>query len=207
MASLASRAAGAALGLVLVSVQAGWSQATRWHLDAELATAHAAGGATGLIDEEETTVGAGRAFSFGVRVEQQSGRVGYGLAFRHSRPPFTLRTDDVTISDDELGFNFYQIAPELTLQLVVDDGGRSVQARIGPVIDMWRWEVTEGRTRLGARGGLLVALPVGSGFAATIGSAITLSGSPFEAEDLGSEFERDLLVRTELGVGLRYTLR
>jgi hypothetical protein len=184
------------------------AQATVWQVGADVAVSHLSGGARGTSAGEEVTVRPYRPTLYGLRAERMGERVGYGLALRYANPAMAFGDADVTIVDSDLAFTLYEIAPEVLYRIAGSDGaGPSLRGTVGPVLDIWTWSVTDTETRLGARAGVGAVLPIGRRLAATIGAAATLSGSMFAEADLGDEFERESVVRTEIGLGVQYRLR
>ena len=129
------------------------------------------------------------------------------VAIRYSRSALAFDAPDASIVDHENSFRLVEIAPEVSLRIAGQASGPGVRARVGPVIDVWSWKLTDTYTRLGARGGLGVDLSVGRRVAITVGGAATLTGSMFSEADVGPDFEVKPAVRTEVGIGLRYALR
>jgi hypothetical protein len=181
------------------------AQAT-WTITAELAMFDVSGAADGSVEEDAVTIGADRATMLGVRLERAGPRIGVGLALRHATPAFALSGPATTISDTEVGFSFYEIAPEVSVRLAGGPGGPTLRVGGGPVVDIWDWAVSETHVRLGARGGLGLDLPLGRRFSAVISGAAAVSGSIFDEEEVEPDFERTSVVRTEVGIGLRYRL-
>jgi hypothetical protein len=148
-----------------------------------------------------------RPVTFGLRLQRVGQRVGYGVAVRYARPGLAFDGPEASIVDRANTFRLIEVAPEISLRISGAAAGPAVRLRLGPVVDVWSWELTDTYTRLGARGGVGVDLPVGRRVALTIGMAATVSGSMFSEADIAPDFEPRSSVRTEVGLGLRYALR
>lgn len=182
------------------------AQTPGWHLSAEAAASHLGGGAEGMSDGDEITLRPHRPTLYAIRVERIGNRFGYGVALRYARPALGFEGTDVSIIDRGLPLTLYEVAPEVSVRVAGAAAGASLRARVGPVLDIWTWSAMDTQTRLGARAGLGLDLPLGRRFAATVGGAATLTGSMF-AEDVAPEFEPRSAFRTEVGLGVRYAFR
>lgn len=201
------RAGALVLLATLAAVPAALAQTARWHITAEVATSRLGGGATGTVEGDEVTAGPHDPTLYGIRLERLGRRIGLGLSVRYSKPGFAFGDADVTILDSELGFRLVELAPEASLHIAGTATGAALRARLGPVLDIWSWDLADSQTRLGARFGLGADLPIGGRFAAALSTGVTLTGSMLSQADVGSDFEMRSVVRTEVGVGLRYSLR
>lgn len=182
------------------------AQAPGWHVDTEVAASRMAGGAR-EPGGDQVLLRPHRPLLVGVRLQRVHERIGYGIAVRYARPGLAFDGPEVSIVDRENTFKLIEIAPEVSLRIIGEASGPGLRARVGPVVDVWRWTAGETQTRLGVRGGLGLDLPVGRRIAVTIGGAATISGSMFEESEIEPDFEPKSSIRTEVGLGLRYALR
>ena len=100
--------------------------------------------------------------------------------------------------------HFVTGSPELTLQVLRVGAGGAL--RVGGGGDVTVWDITDFETRV-LVGGHVTAVyewPVAGPFVGSIQAGLSLSPSLFRKDEVDPSFERRMLVRPSVSVGLRY---
>ena len=192
--------------LVAGSSSSLWGQ---WRLGLEAGAARFWGGSLDT-GGEHTSFRPYRPTTFGIRLERQAGRSGFGLQVNYFEAGLALEGPDVVISSDGV-FKTFSIAPEASIHVTTLGSGNSVRLQAGPLLEIWDIIDRDTRTRLGVHGSVSLDVPLGNRFSGVVLAGAAITPSPYgEGElNLGEGFptyERRTLWRRSFGLGLKYRL-
>lgn len=138
-------------------------------------------------------------------VERRTGSIGFGLRIRYTEASLGLEGEEAVVALKG-AFTVVGLAPEVSYQLTTVGPGNRVVVHAGPLIEFWHPIDTDSRTRVGAHGGLSLAVPLGARLALTLGGDLALISSPFEEDELIEGYDRRALWRRGFVAGLQYQL-
>jgi hypothetical protein len=193
-----------ALLLVLTLAGASREAPAQWVLSAGVGAARF-WGASAEIGGSGPSFRPYRPTIFGVGLEHEGGRLGWGLRLQYAGASLALEGSDA-VAAVKGALDVYGIAPELTVLLKTLGSGLRIRLSGGPLVEFWDLGTDESRGRVGAQVETGVQLPLAGRLLAGISANLAVSSSPFEAEDLGPGYETRALWRRGLSANLHYRL-
>jgi hypothetical protein len=181
----------------------------QWRLGIELGAARFWGGSE-EIGGTHTSFRPYRPTTFGLGLERQGPRYGFGLQVHYFEAGLALVGPDVVVSAAG-AFKAVSISPEALIYLATVGAGNRLRVHAGPVFDVWNITDSGTRTRVGARGAVSFDVPLGERFSGLVLAGAAITPSPYEDGelDLGEgapTYERRALWRRSFGVGFNYRL-
>ncbi len=175
-----------------------------WHLTATAAQTWFSGG----LDDTTTTDGKwslAPKMTWGISADRAVGTIRIGLGLSYLSSNLHLASDPITITENTLDIAQWGVSALVTVPLLrLGTAGAAVHLSAGPVLGIWAITEEDSRTRFGGTATLQVTAPLASSWhlLATLGG--TVSGSPFNTDDLPPEFETTTLWASRVGLGVQY---
>jgi len=181
----------------------------QWRLGVDVGAARFWGGSLDT-NGDATSFRPYRPTTFGIGLERQAGRYGFGVQVHYFQAGLALEGPDVVISADG-AFKSVSITPEAVIQVATLGPGNRIRVHAGPLLEIWDITDNGSRTRLGAQGAVSLDVPFGVRFSGVVIAGAAVTSSPYkEGElDLGNgapTYELRTLWRRSFGLGLRYRL-
>ena len=178
--------------------------AAQWSVALEAAFSYYGGGSRDTA-ADPTAIRPHHPTLVGLRLDRRLGRLGVGVAAALAGPDVIVENSQAgTILKDAL--DLFEIAPEANLVLGRTDGGVAVRVHAGPLIDIWSPDGADTRARVGGHAGLSLEWPLSLRFAGSIRAAAAVTGSLFDPGELPPGFERRVMWRRSVSLGLGYRL-
>jgi hypothetical protein len=193
-----------ALLLVLTLAGASREAPAQWVLSAEVGAARF-WGASAEIGGSGPSFRPYGATVFGVGVERQGVRLGWGVRLQHAGASLALEGKDA-VAAVKGALDVYGIAPEVTLLLKTLGSGLRFRLTGGPLLEFWDIGTERSHARLGAQIGMGVQLPLGGRVLAGISAGGAVSPSPFDEGDLVAGYEPRTLWRRGVNASFQYRL-
>lgn len=175
----------------------------QWSVGLSVGVARHFGGAVSLADSTPGSVHPYRPTLVGLTIGHDWGAVRADLAFSYGSPGLAVEIPGGAFIDTK-AVRFYAGSPEVTVRLLTVGAGGAF--RVGGGGDLVAWAITDQDTRLRV-GGHLTAVyewPVAGRWLGSVQTGVSLAPSLFDAADIGPPFERRMLVRPSVSIGLRY---
>jgi hypothetical protein len=195
--------------LLTILLSAGSPLAAQWRVGVGVGAARFWGGS---IDTQgdATSFRPYRPTTFGIGLERQAGRYGFGLQLHYLEAGLVLEGPEVAISSDGV-FTAISISPEITVHVATLGSGNQFRVHAGPLFEIWDIVDNDARTRVGAQGSISLDVPLGMRLNGVVGGGAAIVPSPYKDGelDLGEgapTYERRALWRRTFEVGLRYRL-
>ncbi len=193
------------LGLLLVLLAGVSKEApAQWVLTAEV-------GAARFWGASAETGGTGPSFRpyrptvFGVGVERQGGRLGWGVQLQYAGAGLALEGKDAVVALKG-ALDIYGVSPELTVLLKTLKSGLRLRLSGGPLLEFWDIGTEFSHVRIGAQVGMGIHLPLDGRVAAGLTVSGAVSPSPFDKGDLEAGYEPRTLWRRGLSASVQYQL-
>jgi hypothetical protein len=142
---------------------------------------------------------------FGIGLERQRGRFGYGVRLQYAGPGLALEGEDA-VAAVKGALDVYGIVPELSLLLETLGSGLRLRLSGGPFLEFWDIGTGQSHARVGAHVALGFLLPLNARISAGLTASGAVSPSPFDAADLLAGYEPRTLWRRGLSANLYYRL-
>ncbi len=176
----------------------------QWSVTVE-ATASYFGGASRDTGADPTAIRPHHPISLGLRVDRRFGRLGIGVAAARAAPDMIAENHGGGIVAKG-ALDWYEVAPEVAVLLGKRESGAAVRVHAGPLIDIWSPDGADTRTRVGGHAGVSLEWPLSVRFAGSIRAAAAVTGSLFDPGELPPGFERRVMWRRSVSLGLGYRL-
>jgi hypothetical protein len=183
-----------------------WGQ---WRLGLEVGAARFWGGSIDTQGENASFVPY-RPTTFGIGLERQTGKYGFGLQVHYAEAGLALVGPELSVAA-EGAFTILSLSPEAVLRIATLGHGNELRIHAGPLLEIWDVIDLDSRTRVGAQASVSLDVPLGGRFrgAALAGGAVT--PSPYEEGELDQEgsglnFNLRTLWRRSFALGLLYQL-
>jgi hypothetical protein len=142
---------------------------------------------------------------FGVGLERQGSRSGFGVRLQYAGASLALEGKDA-VAAVKGAFDVYGISPEMSVQLKRLDSGLQLRLSGGPLLEFWDIAAEISHARVGAQVGLGVLLPLDGKVVAGLRVGLAVTPSPFDQEDLQAGYEPRTLWRRGMSASLQYRL-
>jgi len=180
------------------------AQEPGWRLTGGAAHAWFGGGATDTTGAN-LSFGSTPAVAWGLGADHAVGRVRLGVQLSYLSGSLRISGSGVSIVAEDTHLREWQLAALVGVPLLhVGAAGAGLSVAAGPTIDFWSITDTDSRTRAGAMAALVFGAPIAPGWSLLATAAGTISGSPFNADELPVEFEPSTLLGGRIGLGVRY---
>jgi hypothetical protein len=146
-----------------------------------------------------------RPTTFSLGVERQKGRLAIGLQVQYAEASLGLEGEGAAVVVEGV-FTLVSISPEATYHVTSIGSGNRLRLHAGPLIEVWSIIDENSQTRLGLQGAVSLEVPLGGSLGGSVLSGIALTSSPFEAGQLGTDYDLRTLWRRRFAVGLQYRL-
>ena len=175
----------------------------QWSVGLSIGVARHFGGAVSTADSTPGSAHPGRPTWIGVAVGRDWGTVRGDLGFSYGSPGLAVEIPGGVFLDTK-ALRFYSASPEATVRLLSIGNGGALRAGGGG--DVVFWAVTGGDTRMRVGGHVTVVYewPVAGRFLGDLQAGVSFTPSLFDAADVSPPFERRMLVRPSVSIGLRY---
>lgn len=192
------RAAAIAVLLVLPA-----SLEAQWSVGLSLGIARYYGGAVSVVDSTPGEVHPYRPTTVGLFVGHDWGAVRAELGFSYGSPGLAAEIPGGAFVDTK-GVRFFAGSAEVTMR--VFQIGSEGAMRLGGGGDVTLWDITDTDDRILLGGHVTAAYewPIAGRFLGSIQGGIGLSPSLFKKNEVDPAFERRMMVRPSLSIGIRY---
>lgn len=195
---------GGVLAWLAVPITTVAAQDGAWQVTATAAQSWFSGG----LDDTTTTDGnytLAPRIAWGLTADRALGKVRLGLGVSYVSSHVQVSNDQVTIVEGTLDVSRVGVAALVTVPLArLGSAGGAVSLAAGPALGIWSLTDQDTRTRFGGIATLQVAAPLTPSWQLLASIGETVSGSPFNADDLPGFFEATTLWATAVGLGVRY---
>jgi hypothetical protein len=176
-----------------------------WSIGLDVGLTRFWGGSEGVAPNSVPGFKPYRPTAAAVRLDRAIGRARVGLAVSYAASGLGLEGDDVTLIAKG-GLTWVQVAPEVAYRLATLGAASELRVFGGPVADLWIPDDEEGRTRIGARGGAELLVPLSSWLACALRAHGGLTGSLFREADVPSGFQPKTMPNAGVSLGIRFAL-
>ena len=163
-------------------------------------------GATGpAADSVEGSVHPYRPTTLSLTVGREwgAGATRLDLGLEYGEPGIAAEIPDGALIETTAA-HYEALSPELSIRLArVGDGG-SLRAGVGADLVFWHLTDFDSRMLPGGHASVVYEWPVGGPFTGSIRAGLSLFPSLVTADELPSDFERRMMVRPSIAIGLRY---
>lgn len=143
--------------------------------------------------------------AWSVGADHPVGGVRIGLGVSYLSAMLEVAGSGVRIVAEDTHLRQFEFAALLSVPLLrVGHGGAGFSLAAGPALDIWTATGSSNRTRFGALAVLQFAAPITPDLKLLASAAGSVSGSPFEADELPVDFEPSTLRTGRVGFGVRY---
>jgi hypothetical protein len=199
----------ALLLVLIISALVNVPLASQWRVSLEVGAARFWGGSRDNTDGSTSFIPY-RPTTFGIGLERQRGRYGFGLQAHYSEAGLALKGPEVTIASDG-AFSVVSISPEVVARIATLGSGNQLRIHLGPLFEIWDLIDLDSRTRLGAQGSVSLDVPLGGRFRAAVVGGGAVIPSPYEEGELGVGdgapiYDLRVLWRRSFALGLHYEL-
>jgi len=189
---------------VLLWAAVAQAQGGHWSVQLELGADRYWGGSM-EIAEPHRSFRPYRPTVFGIGVGRSGNRVGAAVQLRYLEAALGLEGEGAVAAVEGV-FQVVSLAPELTYRVATLGPAVELRLHAGPLLELWELVDEDTKTHLGAQGALSLDFPLGGRFAGSVLTGIGVTPSPFEAAQLGSEFQTRGLWRRRVAGALSYRL-
>jgi hypothetical protein len=147
-----------------------------------------------------------RPLAFTVRFTSRIKKVGIGLSVTRSFVNFQSSDggEIAIVFDDQA--ELWQYSPEVRFTALRSPTGSRLDLHAGMVLDRWKIEGLNDRSRVGAVAGSTLTAPVGRVWELGLRGDVTFTASPFEPNEAGGGISLDAMRRFRVAVGLSHKL-
>jgi hypothetical protein len=199
----ASSLLGAPVSLLLVSLSPP-PAAAQWSLGIEVG-AERFWGASAEIVSPHRSIRPYRPTTLGTFIERRAGRAGLALQLRYTQASLALEGGDAVVAVKG-AFKVFSASPEISYRIAVLGPGNELRLHGGPLVEVWNLIDEGSRARVGAQSSLSLGIPLGGRFGASLSAGAALMRSPFERDELDTNYDLRALWRRRFAVGLQYRL-
>jgi hypothetical protein len=176
-----------------------------WSIGLDVGLTRFWGGSEGVAPNSAPGFKPYRPTAAAIRLDRAIGRARVGLAVSYAASGLGLEGDDVTLIAKG-GLTWVQVAPEVAYRLATLGAASELRVFGGPVADLWIPDDEEGRSRIGARGGAELLVPLSSWLACTLRAHGGVTGSLFREVDVPSGFQPKTMPNAGVSLGIRFAL-
>lgn len=187
----------AALGLAPVPLSAQWSTGL------SLGVARYYGGAVSTVDSAPGSVHPYRPTTVTLAVGHDWGAVRVDLGVSYGSPGMAAEVDGGAFVDAGAAY-FVAGAPEVSVRVLRVGAGGALRAGGGPDVTLWSLTDFDSRVLVGGHVAVSYEWPIAGSFVGSIQAGVSLSPSLFRESEISSSFERRMMVRPSLALGLRW---
>jgi hypothetical protein len=178
------------------------AQGSPWGIGLEVGLTRFWGGSEPVAPNDAPGLKPYRPTTVGLRIDRSFRRYRLGLGVQYAASAIGQDGREVAILLKGQ-MTWVQVTPEIAYQLAVLGPLAELRAFAGPVFDLWLPSGDDSRVRAGARGGLELLVPLGSGLAGMLRAHGGVTGSLFNDTEVPSEFQTGAMPNAGLALGLR----
>ncbi|HEX4560391.1 MAG TPA: hypothetical protein VH113_01050 [Gemmatimonadales bacterium] len=194
------RAHATALAVLLVFPA---SLEAQWSVGLSLGIARFFGGAASVVDSTPGEVHPYRPTTVGVSLGHDWGAVSIGLEFSYGSPGLAAEIPGGAFVDTK-GIHFVTGSPEVTVQVLRVGSGGALRLGGGGDVTLWSIIDTDDRILVGGHVTAAYEWPVAGRFLGSMQAGVSLSPSLFRANEVDAAFERRMMLRPSVSIGIRY---
>jgi hypothetical protein len=177
----------------------------QWSVGVEIGTTRFLGTTRDTVTAEAPAFRPARHTPITLRLERNFARIGVALGVGHGSGGIMEEGGGVVVEIRDL-VSVYSVAPEAFVRLVRTSTAAELRIHGGPLLEIWRLEGGDDRTRLGGQAALSLRLPLADRWTCSVRGTGARIPSIFESEELPAEFERRATTRWAVSLGLAYGL-
>jgi hypothetical protein len=186
---------------VLVAIPA--SLSAQWSVGLSVGVARHFGGAVSTADSEPASVHPGRPTMVTLSVGREWGGVRTDLGLGYGSPGLAVEIPGGAFIDTK-ALHFYSGSPEISVRVLPIGSGGALRAGVGGDVLIWTIAGDDARVRLGGHVTAAYEWPFAGRLLGSIQAGLSLTPSIFDASELDTPFERRVMVRPSVSIGLRY---
>jgi hypothetical protein len=175
----------------------------QWSAGMSVGIARYYGGAVSAVDSTPGEVHPYRPTTLTLVVGHDWGRVRADLGVSYGSPGLAAEIPGGAFVDTK-GVHFLSAGPEVTVRVLRIGADGVLRAGVGGDVTAWSITDFEARVLLGGHLTAIYEWPIAGPLLGSIQGGLALSPSLFHADEVDPSFERRMLVRPSLSIGLRY---
>ena len=179
------------------------SLSAQWSVGLSVGVARHFGGAVSTADSEPGSVHPGRPTVVTLSVGREWGAVRADLGLGYGSPGLAVEIPGGAFIDTQ-ALHFYSGSPEITMRLLSVGARGALRAGVGGDVLIWSMTGSDSRVRLGGHVTAAYEWPFAGRLLGSIQAGLSVTPSLFDASELGMPFERRVIVRPSVSIGLRY---
>ncbi|HEX2250745.1 MAG TPA: hypothetical protein VHH32_10375 [Gemmatimonadales bacterium] len=206
---LATRLQNLTLALAIVGLMSGSPVQAQWRLGIEVGAARFWGASRDTVDANSSVVPY-RPTTFGVSLERQAGKYGFGVQLHYSEASLGLIGPELQVAA-EGAFTVFSISPEAVVRLATLGAANELRLHAGPLFELWDLVDMDSRARVGAQGSVSLDVPLGGRFRGAVIAGGAVTPSPYnegelDLEDGAPTYKLRTMWRRSFAVALDYEL-
>ena len=174
----------------------------QWSVGLGFGIARYYGGAAPVGDSVEGSVHPYRPTTLDLTVGRDWGAIRVDLGLEYGEPGLAAEVPDGAFIETTAA-HYAAVAPELSFRLGGVGAGGALRVGAGPEFVLWNVSGFDPRILPGGHAAVAYEWPVAGSFVGSIRAGLSLSPSVFRDADLPSDFERRMMVRPSITIGLR----
>jgi len=177
----------------------------QWGVGLSLGVARYFGGAVSTVDSTPGSVHPYRPTTVTLAVGHDWGRgaLRVDLGISYGSPGLAAEVDGGAFVDPAAA-HFVGAAPEVSVRVLQVGAGGALRVGGGADVTLWSLTDFESRVLVGGHVAAFYEWPIAGPIFGSIQAGLSLSPSLFRASELSSSFERRMLVRPGVSLGVRY---
>ena len=191
------------LGLCGVLLLAPAAAAAQWSIGLGIGIARYYGAAGPAVDSVEGSIHPYRPTTLTLAVGRDWGSLRADLAVEYGEPGIAAEVPGGAFLETK-DANYEAIAPEISVRLFHIGAGGALRVGAGADVALWHLTGFDPQLLPGAHAAVAYEWPVAGRLLGSIRAGLSLSPSIFRDVDLPSDFERRMMVRPSIAIGLRY---
>lgn len=143
--------------------------------------------------------------TWALSADRQVGLVRLGVQLSYLSANVQATGPGLRLVDPSFYLRQWGVAALVTVPLLrVGTGGAGLSLSAGPALGLWNVTDSESRTTFGGVAALQFAAPITPGWKLLASAGGSVSGSPFEADELPVEYTPSTLWSGQVGLGVQY---
>lgn len=179
------------------------SLAAQWGVGLSLGVARYYGGAVSTDDSTSGAVHPYRPTTVTLVAGRDWGALRVDLGVSYGSPGIAAEVDGGAFVDGTAA-HFVAAAPEVTVRVLRVGAGGALRLGGGADVTLWSLTDFDSRVLVGGHATASYEWPIAGRFLGTIGAGVSLSPSLFRESEISASFERRMLLRPSVTIGVRY---
>jgi hypothetical protein len=195
--------------LVLLLASGSSSLSAQWFLGLEVGASRFWGGSADR-EGNNTSFVPYRPTTFGLGLERQSGKYGFGVKAHYAESSLALVGAELLLASEGV-FTTLSVSPEVVAGIATVGPGNQLRIHAGPLFEVWDLVDLDSRTRMGAQASISLDVPLGGRFRGAVAAGAAVIPSPYNEGELDAgggapTYDLRALWRRSFRVSLHYRL-